>query len=410
MNPESSAVPALPVRVKIFGVGSAGIAMLAASDFIGPTYAAVDTDPAGLAGFAGEEKILLETKVLRGLGTGGDPERGRELAEIHFAQLKSSCAGAEIVFLFAGLGGGAGTGMTPVLARAAKEAGALVLAFVTLPFDCEGSRRHAQARGGMAQLKALADGVICLPCQKIVTLLNPELSLLDTFKSSTQIILDSVRGVLRLLTHRSMMPLHFGDVCSVLRERHAESWFASVEAAGPDRAQAVVDKLFAHPALDGGSVLAEAEVALVSLMGGPELSLADVNRVMEPIKQRNPRAQLMLGAVVDEQFRDRLSLTVIATRGDGLAAEPEPTLPPRKTVTRSSAPTTPALIADSVTLTPRPVVMKTPRARKTPDRMRQAQLPLDIVNKSRFDETEATILNGEDLDVPTFIRRCVPLN
>jgi cell division protein FtsZ len=219
MNPESTAAQTaagLPVRVKVFGVGSAGVAMLGAIDFTGANFAAVDTDPVALAAFTGSEKILLETKMLRGLGTGGDPERGREVAEAHFAQLKSSCAGAEVVFLFAGLGGGAGTGMTPVLARAAKEAGALVLAFVALPFDCEGSRRHQQARGGLDQLKTSADGVICLPCQKVAALIDPNLSLLDTFKTTTEILLDGARGVWRLLTHRGLIPLHFADLCAVL--------------------------------------------------------------------------------------------------------------------------------------------------------------------------------------------------
>lgn len=415
MNPESSIPqPAAgsPVRVKIFGVGNAGVAMLRAIDFTGANLAAVDTDPVALAGFAGTEKILLETKMLRGLGTGGDPERGREVAEAHFAQLKSTCSGAEVVFIFTGLGGGAGTGIAPVLARAAKEAGALVLAFVALPFDCEGSRRHQQACGGLEQLKSSADGVICLPCQKVVALIDPNLSLLDTFQTTTQILLDGARGVWRLLTHRGLIPLHFADLCAVLRERQAESWFAAVEAAGPERARAVVAKLLAHPVMDGGEVLANAEAALVSLMGGPELSLADVNCVMEQIKQRNPRAQLMLGAVVDEQFRDRLALTVIATRGSAATAEAEsemlrqPTT--RKPTSRSGA-TAPTLIPDSAEPA-RPTAAKNPRSRKTADRLRQTQLPLDIVNKSRFDKTEATILNGEDLDVPTFIRRGVALN
>ena len=415
MNSESPATPpasGLRVRVKIFGVGGAGVAMLGAIDFAGAGFAAVDTDPVALAAFPGEERILLETKMLRGLGTGGDPERGREVAEAHFAQLKSSCAGAEVVFLFAGLGGGAGSGMTPVLARAAKEAGALVLAFVALPFDCEGSRRHQQARGGLEQLKVSADGVICLPCQKVAALIDPNLSLLDTFKTTTQILLEGARGVWRLLTHRGLIPLHFADLCAVLRDRHAESWFAAVEAIGPERANAVVEKLFAHPMMDGGEVLASAEAALVSLMGGPDLSLADVNRVMEQIKERNPRTQLMLGAVVDEQFRDRLALTVIATRGSAEAADAETVLlrpgTTRKPASRNH-PSTLSLIPDSGEPT-RPDSAKTPRSRKAADRLRQTQLPLDIVNKSRFDKTEATILNGEDLDVPTFIRRGVALN
>jgi cell division protein FtsZ len=246
----------------------------------------------------------------------------------------------------------------------------------------------------------------------VAALIDPNLSLLDTFKTTTQILLDGARGVWRLLTHRGLIPLHFADLCAVLRERHAESWFAAVEAAGPERANAVVEKLFAHPVMDGGAVLAQSEAALVSLMGGPDLSLADMNRVMEQIKQRNPRAQLMLGAVVDEQFRDRLALTVIATRGAAQTAAAEAELPrpaaTRKPASRNSS-STPALIPDSADPA-RPASAKNPRSRKAADRLRQTQLPLDIVNKSRFDKTEATILNGEDLDVPTFIRRGVALN
>ena len=415
MNPENNAAPTagLPVRVKIFGVGTAGVAMVNAIDFAEANLAAVDTDAAALATFTGPEKILLETKMLRGLGTGGDPERGCELAEAHFAQLKSACAGAEVIFLFAGLGGGAGTGMIPVLARAGKEAGALVLAFVAQPFDCEGNRRHQQARGGLDLLKATADGVICLPCQKVAALIDPNLSLLETFRATTQILLDGARGVWRLLAYRGLIPLHFADLCAVLRERHAESWFAAVEAAGPDRANAVVEKLFAHPMMDGGEVVAQAGVALVSLMGGPDLSLADVNRVMEQIKQRNPRAQLMLGAVVAEPFRDRLALTVIATRGVAETAEAETQLLRQSTTRKSAArgnSSSPLTLIPDAAESARPASARSPRSRKAADRLRQTQLQLDIVNKSRFDQTEATILNGEDLDVPTFIRRGVALN
>ena len=110
----------------------------------------------------------MDTKVLRGLGTGGDPDRGRQLAEEQLEQLKSLCAGAGVVFIVTGLGGGAGTGISPVLARAAKETGALALGFVTTPFDCEGSRRQQLAELGLEELKAAADGVICLPNQKVL--------------------------------------------------------------------------------------------------------------------------------------------------------------------------------------------------------------------------------------------------
>ena len=140
--------PARAPAVKIFGVGSAGVAMLDTlndGDFAGAGFVAVNTDASSLASSSVAVKIQLETKLLRGLGTGGDPERGRAIAEEQFATLKTACEGADVVLVVAGLGGGAGSGISSVLARAAKEAGALVLAFVTLPFACEGNRRQQQA-------------------------------------------------------------------------------------------------------------------------------------------------------------------------------------------------------------------------------------------------------------------------
>jgi cell division protein FtsZ len=369
--------------------------------------------------------------LLRGLGTGGDPERGRELAEAHAAQFKTACAGVDAVFIVAGLGGGAGTGMAPVLARVAKEAGALVLAFVTLPFDCEGNRRQSQARAGLEELKGAADGVICLPCQKVIKLLDENTSLLDTFKATTQLLLEGARGVWRLLAFQGLIPLHFADLCALLRGRHAESCFAAVEAAGTTRARAAVEKLFAHPLLEAGAALAGAKAALVSIVGGPDLTLADVNRVMEQIKEKCPGAQVMMGAVVDEKFRDHLALTVIAARpaareGNKIAtakqeapvASDEPPgfdteLLHRSVTRKPSSRITPPVPA--LTTAQREEVLarqagKGGRARKHASRTRQMPLPLEIVSKSRFDKTEATIHNGEDLDVPTYLRRGVALN
>ena len=134
--------------MKIFGVGNAGIALLgtfATPEFAGAEFAVINTDAASLAASSAPVKIHLENKLLRGLGSGGDPDRRRALAEEQFSTFKYACAGADVVFIVAGLGGGAGSGISPVLARAAREAGALVLAFVSRPFDCEGNRREQQA-------------------------------------------------------------------------------------------------------------------------------------------------------------------------------------------------------------------------------------------------------------------------
>ncbi len=292
---ESAGVPA----VKIIGVGSAGVAMLAllnGEDFAGADLVAINTDAPALASSSAPVKIQLETRLLRGLGTGGDPERGRAIAEEQFATLKTACEGADVVFVVTGLGGGAGSGISPVLARAAKETGALVLAFVTLPFLCEGNRRQQQAQSALDQLKSVADGVIGLPCQKTFRLIDENTSVLDTFRITDDLLAESVRGVWRLLTRPGLIRIHFDDLCALLRDRHSESVFASAEATGPARAREVVEKLISHPLLDEGRALAESDAVLVSLMGGRELTMAEVNRVMEQVTRQCERAQIIMGA------------------------------------------------------------------------------------------------------------------
>ena len=229
--------------------------------------------------------IHLETRLLRGLGTGGDPERGLALAEEQFSTLKSACEGADVVLIVAGLGGGAGSGVSPVLARAAKETGALVLAFVTLPFICEGNRRQQQALRCMEQLKPVADGVICLPNQKAFKLIDENTSVLETFRITGSLLVEGIRGVWQLLTRPGLIQIHFDDLCSLVRDRHSESAFAFVETSGPARSREAVEKLLAHPLLDEGRALAGANAVLVSLTGGKDLTMAEVNRVMEKISR-----------------------------------------------------------------------------------------------------------------------------
>lgn len=419
--------------VKIFGVGTAGVTMLeqmAREDFAGAKFVAVNADAPAFLPLAGVEMIHLETKLLRGLGTGGDPERGCKVAEENLPRLKEACAGADVVFIVAGLGGGAGTGISPVLARAARETGALVVAFVTLPFDCEGNRRQHQARQGLEKLQAAADGVICLPNQKVFKLIAENTSLVDTFRTTAQFLVEGARGVWHLLMHRGLIEIHVEELSALLRDCKGESCFAAVEAAGTTRARDAMEKLLAHPLLDGGEALKEADAVLVSLMGGPDLTMADVNRVMEQINQQCQRVQVIMGAAVDEAFRDRLAVTVIATcrstrdtatlgakksaaatPPDGESPEFDTQFIERKATARPASrfvPPAPALTPEQ-----REQLLTKQgggRARKNLPRMRQGHLPLDIVSKGRFDKTEPTVHKGEDLDVPTYIRRGVALN
>lgn len=390
--------PARPV-VRIMGVGTAGIAMLSAlntAEFATAQFAAINTDAGPFAACPAPVKIHLETKLLRGLGSGGDPDRGRALAEEQFSTLKSACEGANVVFIIAGLGGGAGSGISPVLAKAAREAGALALAFVTLPFECEGNRREAQARQGLEQLKAAADGVICLPSQRIFKLVDENTGVLDTFRVIDRFLLEGIRGIWHLLTRPGLIQIHFDDLRALLRDRHTESAFAFVEASGAGRSREVVENLLSHPLLDEGRMLAESDSVLVSLTAGTDLSMAEINRVIDVVKRQCSQAQIIMGAALDSAMEDKLCVTIIAARQElasgGMRAQTE---------TRT---------AGSVASTREVVVARSPRVRKTGNKPVQTQLPLTIVSKGRFDKSEPTKHNGEDLDLPTFIRRGISLN
>ena len=425
------------LRVKIFGVGTAGIAIaeqMATGGFAGAQFIAVNADAAGVTSIA--EQIHLETKVLRGLGTGGDPERGNKLAEDHFETLTKSCAETDVVFIVAGLGGGAGSGVSPVLARAARESGALVVAFVSLPFECEGNRRQQQAQHALDHLKLACDGVICLPNQKAFSLLDENASFAESFRASVNLLIEGALGVWRLMKHRGIVEIHFEELSAVLREHHSESCFATVESSGENRVETLLKKLSEHPLLDGAKALEEAATVLVSILGGTDLSMKDVNRVMQRVNVHAAKARVIMGAAVDESFIARLAVTIIATSPRKQEVEKPSTvqakpveietpamvakfcgeLLPTETKTTERVVTPVVPVAPALNLEKREEIIskqtgKPVRARKPGEpRMRQITLPLDIVNKGRFDKSEPTIHKGEDLDLPTYIRRGVALN
>ncbi len=415
--------------IKILGVGGTGVnvmELLMQSGLPGSSFVAVNTDAASLSVSSASQKIHLETALMRGMGTGGDPDRGRMVAEEQAGKLKSACEGADVVFIVAGMGGGAGTGISPVLARAAKEAGALVIGFVTTPFECEGGRRKDLASRGLEELRDAADGVICLPNQKVFKLIDENTSVADTFKITNEFLADGVRGVWRLLTHKGLIEIHFSDLAAMIRDRHVESVFAVAEAMGATRSREVMDKLLAHPMLDGGQALTESETVLVSLMGGPDLTMVEISRVMEEVNRRCGQAQVMMGAVIDESFRERLAITLVAARKPADTAE-EPARPgsgrmsegldeqllsqtPTARPGSRFVPPAPTLPPDQLQQMLARQGRKAPRQGKAPSKLRQSQLPLEIISKGRFDKSEPTIHKGEDLDVPTYIRRGVSLN
>ncbi len=459
--PPPGAVLRPELSLKFFGVGGAGghlVDYLCAAGFSDIEFCAVNADARALAASRAPRKFQLGAQITRGLGMGGDPELGLATAEKEAAALGPLCAGADIVFLAAGLGGGTGTGASPVLARIARETGALVLGFAILPFGFEGPRRQQQAQRGLQLLKAAADGVICIPNQKLCALVDEKTSAIETFRLGNELLAQGLRGLWRLLTRPGLIHVDFAHLAAVLRGRHSESSFAMAEAGGTNRAREVVEKLLRSPLLGDGQALAEADSVLISIAGGADLNMAEVDRVMEGIEQACVDAHLTLGMSVDPSLRDRLEVTLIASTrnpNSNLTANPAPNLNPNPTpnlnpdppppppnptsaepseenavtaiVPRESpmgfpdtAPThrppprflppPPSLSPEQTEQVMRQQAATNQRLRKALPRLRQGQLPLEIVSKGRFEKSEPTIHNGEDLDVPTFKRRGLVLN
>jgi cell division protein FtsZ len=422
---EKSEEPAIKKKIvlKVFGLGGAGCnaaGFASQAGFADVEFLAVNTDAQSLDACLTPAKFVLGAGRTRGLGAGGDPELGRAAAEEDVEKIRSFCAGADIIFLLAGLGGGTGTGAGPVFARVARENGALVLALITLPFDFEGDRRQFQAQAGLQHLKTHADAVICLPNQKLFKMLDENTSVLEGFKISNSLLADGLRGIWRMLTQTGLINVDFADLCSVTRGRHAASFFATAEATGEKRAEQVIEKLMAHPLLDGGQVLNESDSLLVSIVGGPEVTMSEIHKLMEPLHRQCENAHIIFGAAIDEAFAGRLSVTLIASRRrqdevpppvNGLPTDQIESMQFLDTAVKEQSASRFGGPPPALTDERKEQIMRVQggRSRKKLSRM-QKELPLEIIFKGRFEKSEPTIRHGEDLDVPTYIRRGVPLN
>jgi cell division protein FtsZ len=424
---ENAPGPGLDFRaapIRLLGVGGAGcrvVESLQAGGLAGASFVAMNTDAAALRECRVTHQIQLGTRLTRGLGAGGDPEIGRAAVEDASDAIREVCRGAELVFVLAGMGGGTGTGAAPMAARLAREAGALVLGVVTLPFACEGTRRQRQARLGVDELKSAADVVLTLPNQRVLSLIDENTSLLETFRFTDALLAEGVRGIWRIVGRPGLINVDFADLRELVRDRHAESFFACAEAEGESRSREVVERLALSPLLENGNLLRETGSALASLVAGPSLAMAEVNRVIDLLRRECEGAELLLGATIDPALGDRLSLMLIGLRRPptdaGWAVGSAGDAPDQAELEAGMTECQPvARRPRSRLVPPRPDLTTTAaealaggsrRARLAP---RQAMLPLDVTSKGRFEKGEPTVYRGADLDVPTFVRRGVVLN
>ena len=319
---ESNDLPAR-ARLKVIGIGGAGcnavgqiagaIAGNAQHPLTGIELVAVNTDTQALTGITGAEKLQIGSAITHGLGTGGDVELGLRAAQQDAERLEAVAQNTGIVFVVAGLGGGTGTGAAPVVARLAKEQGALVLAFVMLPFAFEGTRRRQQAIAGLEQLKAQADAVICIPNDKLFKVVGDRATALDAFQRGNELVATGVQAFWQLLSRKGLINVDFADLRNVLGSKHSDGIFSFGTATGKEKSRDAVKALMENPLFDGGDVLGKAETVLISVLGGPDMTLADVQHAVEPISRAATRGHVTMGAALDEAHTDRLTITVIAT-------------------------------------------------------------------------------------------------
>ena len=429
--------PAKPqLMIKAFGIGSAGVNLLdqlARDGVVADSLIAVHSDAKALSACSAGEKVHFENKAPRaGNGKEDSDLSAIMAAEEQLPRLKSLCSGADIILIIAGLGGVLGTGLSAVVAAAAREAGAFVLAFVALPFDCEGSQRAQFADAGLKRLRDTADLVICWPNQKTLGLIDDATSLLDTFKVSNRLLGQCVLGAWRALGGETAIGLSFLELCRSIGCHSIECVFGIAEGTGPNRAPDALEHLLAHPMLNDPELFQQAPAVGVGVLGGPALAMAEVNRIMDEIHRRCEAGPVVMGATIIPELGESLLILVLLTRADQAIEPAESTKddPATELAPRGSTnlgmqlldngagerrhsrfvPPPPSLPPEKMAQLLKQQSRGPGRARKGQSKLRQTQLPLEIVSKGRFDKSEPTIHKGEDLDVPTYIRRGVALN
>jgi len=310
----------LGARIKVVGVGGGGgnaVNTMIATGLPGVEFLTANTDMQALGASLAPTKVQLGAQLTKGLGAGANPDVGRQAALEDSEVLRDQLAGADMVFITAGMGGGTGTGGAPVVARIAKEIGALTVAVVTKPFQFEGKKRMRQADDGIRDLKDAVDTLIAIPNQRLLAVAGRTTSLLETFKCADDVLLHAVRGISDLITVHGLINLDFADVRTIMAEM-GMAMMGAGSASGENRAIEAAHKAIASPLLEDISIHG-AKGVLINITGSHTLSLHEVNEAATLIQEEaHEDANIIFGAVIDEQMGDEIRITVIAT---GFGAE-----------------------------------------------------------------------------------------
>jgi len=314
--------------IKVIGVGGGGgnaVAHMVTSGIDGVEFMCINTDSQALKHAKVKTALQIGCNITKGLGAGADPEVGRQAAMEDRDRIVELVEGCDMLFITAGMGGGTGTGAAPVVAQVAKDLGILTVAVVTKPFEMEGNKRGFVADHGIAELGKYCDSLITIPNQKLLTVLGPQTTLLDAFKSANQVLQGAVQGIAELITRPGLINVDFADVRTVMAET-GMAMMGSGTASGEGRAREAAEMAVSSPLLEDIN-LAGAHGILVNVTAGMDLSIGEFQEVGQIVKQfASEDATVVVGTVIDPELSNIVRVTVVATGlGRPAAARPMPT-------------------------------------------------------------------------------------
>lgn len=394
-------------RFVLMGVGGGGCSALgrmATNWSDGPKMLAVDVDRNAITSCGVEETQLIGKNLARGEGAGGDPSVGRLAAQDDLELLHEAVADADVLFLITALGGGTGTGAAPVISQVARDAGVLVICFATLPFSFEGEQRLAEARLGLRDLRMRCDAVVVLPNDRLLDDDSKAESLVQSFGQSDHMVGIGARAMWKLLTEPGIMNAGFADVRRLIEQTDGTCSFGYGAGQGEFRIEMAMQELLTSALMDRGAQVAKCAGMVVNVIGGEDLTLAELESVMSQLKSlARDRCEIVMGVSTEEALRDQVYITILAAEEWAVPdVEPIREAEEEGSVVEESA--------------EEPVQGDVARGTAKRGRRRgkrkglQEKLKLDPSGRGRFKGVEPTLFEGEDLDVPTFLRKGIKLS
>jgi cell division protein FtsZ len=388
-------------QIKVVGVGGGGgnaVNRMISEGLGGVDFISVNTDNQALMLSKSKTRVRVGDKLTRGLGAGGNPEIGRKAAEESADELYEVLRGADMVFIACGMGGGTGTGASPVIAQIAKELGALTIGVVTKPFSFEGSKRTQSAEAGIEALKSQVDTLIVIPNDRLLQIADKRASLQQAFSLADDVLRQGIQGISELITVPALINLDFADVRTIMSEGGA-ALMAVGRSSGDDRARKAAEAAISSGLLD--VTIDGARGILFNITGPSSLSLFEVNEAAAIIKESaHPECNIIFGAQIDDNMGDEVRITVIATgfETSRVARKMEAQMVQRPVAQRP------------VQQPPvqRPVQQMPPQLVSQPQEYTPApppQRPAPPVTPPQNDAPPSRVYDEDDIDIPTFLRK-----